>query len=169
MNQRLEQFLAAENITQAAFADKIKVARASVSHILSGRNKPGYDFFASLIRNYPSLNIEWLITGKGKMYKASVRDQVSDTADIVRENISDRDDSLDFGLFGSPAQDTGKYPADTEPQPDAERSGGMPASAESSSTPADGSTGQPRQAGPGRKAVKVIVFYDNGTFDEFSG
>ena len=51
MNQRLEQFLAAENITQAAFADKIKVARASVSHILSGRNKPGYDFFASLIRN----------------------------------------------------------------------------------------------------------------------
>ena len=129
MNQRLEQFLAAENITQAAFADKIKVARASVSHILSGRNKPGYEFFASLIRNYPSLNIEWLITGKGKMYKASVRDQVSDTADIVRENISDRDDSLDFGLFGNPAQDTGKYPADTEPQPDSERSGGMPASA----------------------------------------
>ena len=169
MNQRLEQFLAAENITQAAFADKIKVARASVSHILSGRNKPGYDFFASLIRNYPSLNIEWLITGKGKMYKASVRDQVSDTADIARENISDRDDSLDFGLFGNPVQDTGKYPADTEPQPDAERSGGMPASAESSSTPADASTGQPRQAGPGRKAVKVIVFYDNGTFDEFSG
>ena len=49
MNERLKQFLAAENISQAAFADKIDVARANVSHILSGRNRPGYDFFASLI------------------------------------------------------------------------------------------------------------------------
>ena len=40
MNRRLLQFLAAENISQAAFADKIHVARASVSHILKGRNKP---------------------------------------------------------------------------------------------------------------------------------
>ena len=77
MNERLKQFLAAENISQAAFADKIDVARANVSHILSGRNRPGYDFFASLIRNYPSLNIEWLITGKGRMYKTSTQEAAS--------------------------------------------------------------------------------------------
>ena len=69
MKERLEQFLAAENITQAAFADKIHVTRSSITHILSGRNKPGYDFFSGLVRNYPSLNIEWLLTGKGKMYR----------------------------------------------------------------------------------------------------
>ena len=69
MNRRLLQFLAAENISQAAFADKIHVARASVSHILKGRNKPGYDFFEGVTRNYPSLNLEWLLTGKGKMYR----------------------------------------------------------------------------------------------------
>ena len=59
----------AENITQAQFADTLSVARGSVSHILAGRNKPGYDFLESLLLHYPSLNLDWLVTGKGKMYR----------------------------------------------------------------------------------------------------
>ena len=70
MNTRFEQFLAAENISQSQFADTIKVARASVSHILAGRNKPGWDFLYSMSKHYPNLNIEWLLNGTGKMYKS---------------------------------------------------------------------------------------------------
>mgnify|MGYP003302342334 FL=1 len=71
MNTRLKQFLAAENISQSQFADTIKVVRASVSHVLAGRNNPSYDFIKAIMDNYPSLNIEWLMLGKGKMYKES--------------------------------------------------------------------------------------------------
>ena len=71
MNTRLKQFLSAENITQAQLADNLNVVRASESHILSGRNNPGYDFIKALMEKYPKLNIEWLIFGKGKMYKDS--------------------------------------------------------------------------------------------------
>lgn len=70
MNQRLLQFLSAENISQAQFADTIGVARASVSHILAGRNKPGFDFIESMSSHFPDLSLEWLINGKGKMYKS---------------------------------------------------------------------------------------------------
>ena len=69
MNTRLEQFLAAENITQSQFADTLGVASSSISHLLGGRNKPSYDFIESLARCYPDLNLEWLITGSGSMYK----------------------------------------------------------------------------------------------------
>lgn len=69
MNRRLLQFLQAENITQTQLADTLGVARGSVSHILSGRNKPGYDFLESLLLHYPALNLEWLLTGKGRMYR----------------------------------------------------------------------------------------------------
>lgn len=69
MNNRLKQFLAAENITQAQFADNINVVRASVSHVLSGRNNPSFDFIKAMMANYPRLNMEWLMFGKGKMYK----------------------------------------------------------------------------------------------------
>ena len=70
MNKRLLQFLAAENITQTQLAETLDVAKASVSNILAGRNRPGYDFIESLMLHYPSLSIEWLITGKGRMYRS---------------------------------------------------------------------------------------------------
>lgn len=69
MNTRLKQFLSAENISQSEFAETMNIVRASVSHILSGRNKPGYEFIRSLMQNYPNLNIEWLVLGQGKMYR----------------------------------------------------------------------------------------------------
>ena len=80
MNDRLLRFLAAENISQAQFADTIGVARASISHIVAGRNKPGFDFIERTARCYPSLNLEWLITGKGRMYNSE------DGADEHAEN-----------------------------------------------------------------------------------
>ena len=64
MKDRLRQFLAAENISQAQFADTINVVRASVSHILAGRNNPSFDFIKALMLNYPRLNVEWLMFGK---------------------------------------------------------------------------------------------------------
>ncbi|MCR5408695.1 MAG: helix-turn-helix domain-containing protein [Bacteroidales bacterium] len=77
MNRRLLLFLQAQNITQSQFADTLSVARGSVSHILSGRNKPGYEFLESLALHYPTLNMDWLFTGKGSMYKdASTQDNM---------------------------------------------------------------------------------------------
>ena len=68
MNRRLQQFLTVENISQSQLADTLGVARASISHILAGRNKPGFDFIERLTRHYPALSVEWLITGRGRMY-----------------------------------------------------------------------------------------------------
>lgn len=87
MKQRLEQFLSAENITKAQFADNIKVARAAVSHIIAGRNNPGYEFIVNTMSAYPQLNIEWLLTGEGKMYKSTGAPQMED-ADILSDTLN---------------------------------------------------------------------------------
>ncbi len=151
MNTRLEQFLAAENITQAAFADKLKVARASVSHILSGRNKPGYDFLVRLMRCYPSLNIEWLISGQGRMYKTD------DRPALRNDDYAERED---YGLFSR------GYGQETVSVPEASPSGdyGQEDSALPGTAPENASSDG---ACSRKQAVKVIVFYDNGTFEEF--
>ena len=72
MDKRLQQFLDAENITQAQLADRLGVARAGVSHILSGRNRPGFDFLEAMALHFPSVSMDWLLTGKGRMYKEAV-------------------------------------------------------------------------------------------------
>ena len=87
MNKRLQQFLSAENISQSQFAETIGVAKASVSHILAGRNKPGYDFLENISRCYPKLNLEWLILGRGRMYKDSLNDRLPDPAEPDQPQI----------------------------------------------------------------------------------
>lgn len=69
MDKRLQQFLDAENISQAQLAETLGVARAGISHILSGRNKPGFDFLEAMALHFPQINMDWLLTGKGRMYK----------------------------------------------------------------------------------------------------
>ena len=56
-----------EGLKSSALADSIGVNRATISHILSGRNKPSIDFFQKLLSTYPDLNSNWLITGIGCM------------------------------------------------------------------------------------------------------
>ena len=82
MHLRLKKFLSAENITQAAFAEAMGIGKANVSHILSGRNKPGYEFIKALMQNYPLLSLEWLILGTGKMYAATTSERVSPEAEL---------------------------------------------------------------------------------------
>ena len=143
MNERLQQFLSAENITQAEFADTIKVARASVSHIIAGRNKPGYDFIAGILRHYPNLNIEWLISGKGKMYKS---DSISVPSD---ENTL-------FSRLAVTAENETHIPADTLVPETQNQAPAQPQICYIEKEP-------PKQ----RKAVKVMIFFDDGTFQEF--
>lgn len=69
MNNRLQQFLELENLTPAKLADILGVQRSGLSHILSGRNKPGFEFITKLLSKFPRINSEWLLMGRGKPYK----------------------------------------------------------------------------------------------------
>lgn len=69
MKDRIRQFIDDRKLTATQFADEIGVQRSSISHILSGRNHPGYEFIQKMLKKYPVVNAEWLILGKGNMYK----------------------------------------------------------------------------------------------------
>ena len=80
MNNRLQQFLELENLTPARLADTLGVQRSGLSHILSGRNKPGFDFITKLLTKFPHINSEWLIMGKGKPYKEMMGSQTASSS-----------------------------------------------------------------------------------------
>jgi transcriptional regulator with XRE-family HTH domain len=69
MQEQIQEILRREDLSASQFADKIGVQRSSVSHVLSGRNKPGFDFIHKILDAFPGINAEWLITGYGEMYK----------------------------------------------------------------------------------------------------
>ena len=67
MHNRLKNWMKLEDLKSSNLADNIGVNRATISHILSGRNKPSIDFLQKLLSAYPNLNSNWLITGIGYM------------------------------------------------------------------------------------------------------
>ena len=69
MKSRIEEFLKAENKTSAQLAEEIGVQPSGISHILSGRNKPSLDFVLKMLERYPFISTEWLLFGKGSMYR----------------------------------------------------------------------------------------------------
>ena len=143
MNTRLKQFLAAENITQAQFADRINVVRASVSHVLAGRNNPSFDFIKAMMAQYPNLNIEWLMFGKGKMYKESHPSPASAQEILFPEELSDT-------LFS--VQDSQPEIKMEEPV--------------ESSTALNTLVEHTQINVTQRKVSKIIVLFDDGTFQE---
>lgn len=92
MNRRLQQFLELESLTPSRLADILGIQRSGISHILSGRNKPGYDFLYKFLQKFPQINAEWLITGKGKPYK----ENISPTLQVATKNETDTDPVLQF-------------------------------------------------------------------------
>jgi transcriptional regulator with XRE-family HTH domain len=71
MKDRILEFLKTENKSSALFAEEISVQASSISHILSGRNNPSLDFVIKMLKKYPSLSTDWLLFGKGDMYRDS--------------------------------------------------------------------------------------------------
>lgn len=72
MVNRILKILKEENLTASQFADLIDVQRSSMSHILSGRNNPSLDFVNKLLKAFPLIDTDWLMSGTGEMYKSEI-------------------------------------------------------------------------------------------------
>lgn len=141
MTDRLQEILRREDLTAAKFASVLGVQPSAISHLLSGRNKPGYDFICRFMMAYPKYNIEWLLIGKQPMLKedattATVADpDVEKAAPIATPENSNKE--KDEAVSTVPVQ-----PINQEP-----------------STPKiEAISASPR---------KVIVLYEDSTFESY--
>lgn len=63
---RLQKVIDYYGESASSFAEKIGVQRSSISHILSGRNKPSLDFVLKVLASFPEVELYWLLNGKGE-------------------------------------------------------------------------------------------------------
>jgi transcriptional regulator with XRE-family HTH domain len=103
MKERIIEFLKAENKSSAQLAEEIGVQPSGISHIISGRNNPSLDFVMKMLEKYKFLSTEWLLFGKGNMYKeksmqdlfdanqpdevASIEIEAAETPGSVKNNV----------------------------------------------------------------------------------
>jgi len=105
--KRLEIILDYYGLNASAFADKIGVQRSSMSHLLSGRNKPSLDFVLKILDVFPDVDLYWILNGKGNFPKKEDETTVSKT-EINFETIklsppiSSNENNIGEDLFSEP-------------------------------------------------------------------
>ncbi len=67
--KRLQMLLDYNNLSASSLATKIGIQRSTISHVISGRNKPSLDFVMKILHNFDDVTIEWLIDGNGEFPK----------------------------------------------------------------------------------------------------
>ena len=95
MHARLKNWMESEGLKPSVLADNIGVNRATISHILSGRNKPSIDFLQKLLSAYSNLSANWLITGIGYMNTKKEAKEVKPSKKIGKVVVFYNDNSFD--------------------------------------------------------------------------
>lgn len=149
MNERLRQFLAMEGISPARFAEELGIQRSGMSHLLSGRNNPSFEFIQRMMTAYPDVNYEWLILGKGRPYKSD-KNPAPKPANPDLFTITPEEDTEPEDLpLPEPQEVEPEKPAEYRAENRVFRDAPAPSTAFSQ-----------------RKISRIIVFFNDGTYEE---
>lgn len=99
--KRLQKVIDFYSESASSFAENIGVQRSSISHILSGRNKPSLEFILKMLHTYPEVELYWLLNGQGSFPSDNtIKDEsVSTPKEIpfkqtinktIKEDVSDK-------------------------------------------------------------------------------
>ncbi len=133
------------NLTPGNFADKIGVAPATISHILSGRNKyPSAEVMLRLHETYPDIDLNWLLTGEGALIK------------------DDPDSMFTGSLFGDNLINATKSAAEAE-----NRKENTLETANNVDNPVVKQEIIYKEK-PTRKIAEIRIFFDDGTYETFT-
>jgi transcriptional regulator with XRE-family HTH domain len=141
MKERLLEFLKNENKSSAQLAEEIGVQASGISHILSGRNNPSLDFVLKMLEKYQFLSTDWLLFGKGSIYKDAKMQNLFDDDSGIYNEIQKK--QFKNESVKQENEMTGNREIETK------RDSDYP---EKMTTP---------------EIVRIVWFYENNSFDEF--
>ena len=88
MKDRIFLLIETKELTFGKFADEIGVERSTMSHIKSDRSKPSLDMAQKVLERYPEVSAEWLILGRGPMFRQTNDSQELDLFSQIGLNDS---------------------------------------------------------------------------------
>jgi len=69
MKERVLKIIDELKLTTSEFALRVGAQPAQISHIKTGRNQVTLDIVTKILKAYPNIDSDWLLFGKGNMYK----------------------------------------------------------------------------------------------------
>jgi transcriptional regulator with XRE-family HTH domain len=148
--KRLEIILDFYSLSASGFADKVGVQRSSLSHLLSGRNKPSLDLILKIIQNFPEVDLYWILNGKGTFPKLEPIIEKEDITPISKKEILENFESNQIDLFSDEKIINEKNPVFEKLSENFSNTGNMMSQKNDSDI------------------ERIVVFYKNGSFKNYN-
>ena len=142
---RLKKIISHNELSASSFAEKLGVQRATISHLLSGRNKPSLDFVMKVTNVFDDVDLYWLLHGKGSYPKEELQDR-SVTESVAPSSLEKHD------LFSDVPLDKNETEKKTTPFKTAQQ---------------DPMANSAQIANNTSGIKKVLILYQDGAFDVF--
>ncbi len=148
MVNRIFAFIESQQLTLTEFADKIGVSRASISSIKTGRTQPTLSLVEKIKQHFSDVDVNWLIFGEGeapsKIESNTEDDLLFDKSDNVENDTPAPSVANDYQavyIASSPKTEENEL---------------------------EQSNITPPTINLNKSIKKVILLYDDGSFEEFS-
>ena len=154
INDKIKQILIDKNLSPSYFADEIGVQRSSISHILSGRNRPSFDIIQKIIRRFPELGYDWIMEEDVSTNQSGYGNRGYNRASNERLPSSNPSSNT-FSVQPSVRSQRNEIPPLTDsPQPVIE-----PINFQEPLMPTQTSN---------KKVERILIFYTDGSFREYT-
>ena len=155
MRERLLKFMEMEKLPASRLAEILGVQPATISHIISGRNKPSFEFIEKMLLRFPKVSPEWFLLGKGSVYR-------SDLSFSPNPNPS-QGFQLPSNLFETPDTPTEESSPDKSDLQTPETSGANAQQVQTSHLSADTKKQISRTEFSESDIERIVIFLKNGT------
>lgn len=174
--ERLKSFIEAKGLSNSQFADSCGIPRPSLSQFLTGRNKKMSDVMVGQIHNtFPELSVVWLLFGEGAMENnpsiGNLHPGGSFTSEVGENNFDSQNKvkleskkivfSSNNGNRSEFSKENDLKPVENSSQYTDYEVEKLQNKLKDLQTKIDNLTKNPR------KAVRITVYYDDSTFEEF--
>lgn len=149
--KRLEILFEYYGVNASTFADKIGVQRSSLSHLLSGRNKPSLDFILKILEVYPEIDLYWILNGRGTFPMLEINDElnVSSTTSMINSQNCETKPNKQLDAFEEIMKETKNLDVECEID----------------SLARNHNITQQKNSS---EIDRIVIFYKNGTFKTYS-
>lgn len=96
ITDRILELMETHALGPSQLADVLGVPRSTLSHLLSGRNKPSLDIIMKIIENFKDVDLYWLLTGKEQaefLLQRGVKSASTTNAVQMRMNFEEKQTS----------------------------------------------------------------------------
>lgn len=164
MEDKLRKLMKQEGINSTRLAEMLGIQASGISHIMSGRNKPSYDFITKLLSRFPEINPDWLLLDKGPMYRDEIKNKTT-----VRSNASIQPISgINDNLFSNGPEKNARTTLPASPmQQQLERDDADIIPAREPATLPYQAASQISSIAPSSSIERIVVFYKDKTFTEY--